>query len=252
MQELSLFAAAFFLPLFPLGMVFNAIFQHSCNAWLRSALLIAWPLAGLGLLQLSQASVPEWFVLWALLSAILYGFRAVVVRELGVWSGFFATSAWALIWVALVAGPEPGSLVIHALAFSLPLVLLVFLSAELERRYETAYAGIVSGIAQAQPRLAGAITITLLAVIGSPLFPAFFALLNSITQVLAVSTAAAFGVAAVWLLWSWSGMQLLQQLLVGPASAPQREDIARGTTAAYSMSLLILLISGAWLSGTML
>ena len=52
MPEPSWIVAGLFLPLFPLGMVFNVLFQRIRNAWLRALLLLAWPLAGLGLLQL--------------------------------------------------------------------------------------------------------------------------------------------------------------------------------------------------------
>lgn len=252
MQELILLAAAFFLPLFPLGMVFNAIFQRTRNAWLRSALLVAWPLAGVGLLQQSAVHVPAWFAPWALLSAALYGFRALVIREIGIWTGFLATSAWGLIWVALALRSQPDAPAVHVLAFSLPLVLLVFMIAELEHRYESAYAGIVSGIAQSQPRLAGIIVVTILAVIGSPLFPAFFALINSILHTAAVSSAMAAGVATVWLLWSWSGMRLLQQLLVGQGAGSRSKDIPHAMTAVYGLSLLVLLIGGVYVSGVML
>lgn len=252
MQIAAVLLAALFLPLFPLGMVFNAVFLRARHVWLRSLLLIAWPLAGLAILQSTDTAIPEWFAAWGLFSAALYGFRAVVIREVGLWTGFFATSAWPLVWVALVVGIEVDALVIQVLAFSLPLVLLVFLTAEIERRYESAYAGIVRGIAQAQPRLAGVIVLTLLAVIGTPLFPAFFALLNNITHVAAVMPAAASGIAVVWWLWSWSGMRLLQQLLVGPGAATRHEDILPGMTLAYTISLLMLLFVGIYVSETML
>jgi NADH:ubiquinone oxidoreductase subunit 4 (subunit M) len=252
MTAMSWIIAGLFLPLFPLGMVFNLLFQRVRNAWLRSILLLVWPLVGLGVLQYMQVNVSTEIVVWALLSAALYGFRAVVVREVGVWAGFLATSSWSLIWVALASGFKPDQLLIHVLAFSLPLVLLVFVSAELEQRYESAYAGIVSGLAQGQPRLSGIFVITLLAAIGSPLFPSFFVMLSSITHSATVLPAAAFGVAAVWLLWSWSGMQLLQELLVGPASAIKHSDITHSVTTTYALSLVALLVGGLYLSGTIL
>ena len=65
-------------------------------------------------------------------------------------------------------------------------------------------------IAEAQPRLAGVLVIIMLAVIGSPLFPAFFALLDSLMHAVQVLPVAALGVGVVWMLWSWSGIQLLQ------------------------------------------
>jgi len=252
MQQVSLVAAAIFLPLFPLGMLFNAVFKRMRPAWLRALLLLTWPLAGIAVLQASNAIIPAWVTPWALFSAALYGFRAVVIREVGVWTGFLATSAWALLWIALTTGLEPRALVIHALAFSLPLVLLVFMTAELERRYESAYAGIVNGIAQAQPRLAGVFVVTILAVIGSPMFPSFFALLNNVMLAADVQPAAAFGIATVWLLWSWAGIRLLQQLLVGPGTPSPHDDIGRGMTTVYGLSLLLLLFSGLYVSGRML
>jgi NADH:ubiquinone oxidoreductase subunit 4 (subunit M) len=137
-------------------------------------------------------------------------------------------------------------------AFSLPLVLLVQMTAEVESRYESAYAGIVSGIAEAQPRLGGVLVIVVLAVIGSPLFPAFFALLDSLMHAVRVLPVAAPGVVVVWMLWSWSGMQLLQQLLVGPAMVVHGSDMSRLMTAGYALSLSALLVAGIYLSGRML
>ena len=252
MTEYGWVVAGLFLPLFPLGVIFNAVFQRARHPGLRAALLLAWPLMGLYLLQVMPFTGSTGVTWWALCSAALYGFRAVVVREVSMWAGFLATSSWSLIWVALASGVKQDELLMHALAFSLPLVLLVFLSAELERRYESAFAGIVSGVAQAQPRLAGLLVITMLAVIGSPLFPAFFAMLNSMTQAVTALPVAAFGIALVWLLWSWSGMKLLQELLVGPATATAHADVARGGLAIFALSLLTLVVGGLYLSGMML
>jgi NADH:ubiquinone oxidoreductase subunit 4 (subunit M) len=130
--------------------------------------------------------------------------------------------------------------------------LLVLMTAEVESRYESAYAGIVSGLAEAQPRLAGVLVIIVLAVIGSPLFPAFFALLDSLMHAVQLLPVAALGVVLVWLLWSWSGFQLLQQLLVGPATAVRGPDMSRIMTFGYGLSLSALLVAGIYLSGMML
>lgn len=252
MQEMSWIIAALFLPLFPLGMVFNALFQRVRMVWLRVALLLSWPLPGIWILQTTTPLIPDWVTYWALFSAVLYGFRAVVVKEFGVWIGFLATSTWALNWIALQFGVALDELVLHALAFSLPLSLLAILVAELERRYESAYAGIISGLAQAQPRLSGLFVIAMLAVIGSPLFPAFFSMLDTITHTVTVLPAIAVGVVTVWLLWSWSGVRLLQELLVGPASGVQQADISHGITMVYGTSLVVLIIAGLYLSGVLL
>ena len=252
MQNLSWIVAALFLPLFPLGMVFNALFQRVRIVWLRVALLLAWPLPGVWILQTAVPVIPDWVIYWALFSAVLYGFRAVVVKEFGVWIGFLATSTWALNWIALEFGVKFDELMLHALAFSLPLSLLTILVAELESRYESAYAGIISGLAQAQPRLSGLFVIAMLAVIGSPLFPAFFSMLDTITHTVTVLPALAVGVATVWLLWSWSGIRLLQDLLVGTATSVPHKDVSYGLTMTYGSSLVVMIIGGLYLSRVLL
>jgi len=100
MEIIKLLAAGFFLPLFPLGMMFNLLFQRTRFAGLRAIMLLLWPLPGVWLVT-SATHIPDWLLLWALFSAVLYGFRAVVVKEFGVWIGFLATSAWALGWTVL-------------------------------------------------------------------------------------------------------------------------------------------------------
>jgi len=252
MTDYGWIVAALFLPLFPLGSVFNAVFQRARHPGLRAVLLLLWPLAGIYLFQLVPFTGSTWLTWWALFSAALYGLRAVVVRDVSVWTGYLATSAWSLTWVMLLPGASPDVPVLHVLAFNLPLVLLVFLSAGLERRYGSAFAGIVSGVAQAQPRLAGLFVATLLAVIGSPLFPAFFAMLGGIARAGAVLPFAAFGMALVWLLWSWSGIKLLQELLVGPATTTAHADVAQGSLATFVLSLLALVAGGLYLSEILL
>jgi NADH:ubiquinone oxidoreductase subunit 4 (subunit M) len=252
MFEHAWLLAAFFLPLFPLGMVFNALYQRIGCAWMRILLLMFWPLVGLVIIKKTSITVPDEIALWALFSAALYGFRAVVIREVNVWIGFLATSSWSLVWVALATGVDADKLLMHVIAFNIPLVLLLTLVNEIESRYESAYAGVVNGLAQSHPRLSGVFVITLLAAIGSPLFPAFFAMINNITHAAPVIPTAAIGVAVVWLLWSWSGMQLLQELLVGPANREQHQDMTLTRTTVYSLMLVLLVGGGLYLSEIML
>jgi len=252
MQQFIWITAALFLPLFPLGMVFNALFQKARSFWLRVAIMLAWPLPGVWILHSTSPVIPDWIIYWALFSAILYGFRAVVVKEFSVWTGFLATSTWALSWIALSYGVQPDELLLHVLAFSFPLSLLVLLVAEIERRYESAYVSVIGGLAQSQPRLSILIVITLLAAIGSPLFPAFFSMLDTIAHAMSVLPAIAFGIVVVWLLWSWSGISLLQELLVGPAPDVPHKDISHGVTMTYGASLLMLVIGGLYLSRILL
>ena len=266
MQTLILIAAGLFLPLFPLTMVFNAVFQCLHNVWARALLLLAWPLPGIWLLatvadEVPAGDIPEWVMIWALFSAALYAFRAIVVREVGIWSGFIASSAWSLVWVAYGIGVSSGTesaapvaqmLLLQAMAFSMPLMLMALLVSELEKRYESAYAGIVSGVAQAQPRLSGLLVIVTLAVIGSPVFPAFFSMLHNITAVIADQPMLAAGVGAVWLMWSWSAIRLLQELLVGPAPRSRHEDISRGAVIMYGTLLVMLVVAGLYIAGVLL
>jgi len=252
MQQTIWIGAAFFLPLFPMGMVFNALLQRARNPWLRSVMLLLWPLPGIWILQVASPVIPGWVVYWSIFSAALYGFRAVVVRELGIWIGYLATSAWAMIWIGPAVGAQPGSLAPHALAFGLPLALMVLLAWEIERRYESAYVGIVSGLAHVQPRLSGTLVVAMLAAIGTPLFPAFFAMLDTLNHSLPLMPVAVLGPAVVWLLWSWSGMRLLQELLIGSAPQSTHNDISLLTTTAYGLALLLLGIGGLLLSRTFL
>ena len=77
MQALNLILAGIFLPLFPLGMIFNALFQRVRNAWLRASLLLVWPLPGVWILHTMPSEISNGILIWALFSALLYGFRAV-------------------------------------------------------------------------------------------------------------------------------------------------------------------------------
>ncbi len=166
-------------------------------------------------------------------SALLYGFRAVVVSEsrsvdrfhghLGLVADLDCTGSWG-------EAESTGVACAGIQSATGPAACLV---AELEQRYESAFAGIVSGVAQAQPRLSGVLVITMLAVIGSPLFPGFFSMLSNVTRAVGVVPCAAVGVAAVWLLWSWSGARLLQDILVGPAYISSGDDLSRGITTIY-------------------
>jgi len=244
--------AALFLPLFPLSMVFNAVYQRISMPFLRFILLIIWPLPGIWILQKLSAPLPEWLMYFALATALLYAFRAVAVKEVGMWNGFLATSAWSLCWIIFIASNGDEELSFHILAFSLPLALMSLLVGEIVHRYESAYAGIVSGLAQSQPRLSGVIIIVMMAAIASPLFPGFFSMLQIITSLVMTYPVLAAGLLLLWLIWSWSGIRLIQELLVGPALPIQYRDISRARAMAYGVLIVLLLFSGLFLSGVLL
>lgn len=252
MQSMSWIAAGLFLPLFPMSMVFNLVFQRVTSAWLRIILLVIWPLPGLWIVQNVSFEISNGLLYWALSTAVLYAFRSAVIRELSVWTGFIATSSWSLTWVALFNGAKADDLLMHVFAFSIPLILLAILVARLERQYESAYAGVVAGLAQEQPRMTGILVVVMLAVIGTPLFPSFFTLLHAINNVIVIIPSVAFALVLIWLIWSWSGVRLLQELIVGTPAVQQHEDIGHGMTLFYSILFVLLVVSGLYISEVLL
>lgn len=248
MQEMSWIIAALFLPLFPLGMIFNTLFQKAGNAWLRAIIILLWPLPGIWLLQNFAPTIPDWVVYWAIASSILYAFRSVAVKEIGIWVGFIATSAWCLVWIAVSDGVTLEELLAHVIAFSLPLTLLALLVGDIQKRFDSAYAGIVCGLGLTHPRLSGMFVITILAIIASPIFPAFFSMIALVVQTITNHPGIALGLALVWLLWSWSGMRLIQELLVGADTQGQSVDIGQGAVFVYGLFLLLLSIGGFYMS----
>lgn len=249
MSDWSYLIAALFLPLFPLSMVFNAVFARVRQPMLRGALLLVWPQIGLFWLYDASAQPPTWLAIWALGTAGLYAFRALALREVGLWIAFMATSAWALLWIPALSGMDASSVQYDALGFSLPLVLLAFLAAGLEHRFGAAYTDLYGGLAQTVPRFSAVLVCVVLAVIATPLFPGFFTLL---TTVVAVQPSTAFGLTLVWLLWSWAGARLLQGLIVGPAHEVSSPDMSLALTWVYSTVLVGLIIGGVYLTGDLL
>ncbi len=252
MSWMILLPAAVFLPLFPLSMLFNNLFARVGSTWLRSVLLIAWPGAGLALLVTTGSEPPPWFVYWGVASALIYAFRALALRDLALWLGYIATSAWALLWLPAALGETRATLLLHLTAFSTPLVILVWLTGRLEQAFGAAYAGMPGGLAMRVPRLSGLLVLVVLAVTGTPLFPSFFALLSMVKELLQTMPVSACGVLLVWLLWAWAGMRMLQGLIVGQAVEDGRADIGPMHTRLLGGAVALLAVFGVWLSGNLL
>lgn len=251
MSMLTILLAGLFLPLFPLSMGFNLVLGHSRHVVLRALLLLLWPQLGLLLIFILDAPVPDWTVPLALLTSGLYALRALALRDVGQWSGFLATSAWALLWIPLHGGTDDILLHLYALGFSAPLFLLTLLGAGLERRFGAAYTGLYGGLAHSLPRFAAILVFVVLAIIATPLFPAFFIMLATIMQSIAGMPAVALGVAGVWLLWSWAGARLLQGLIVGPSSEHEVTDLNLPVTWGYTLALLLLVSAGIYGMGVL-
>jgi len=246
MTDPGLVLIGLFLPLFPFSMAFNAVLERISHPLLRSALLLAWPQVGLWALSAHTAAIPSWLVLWALATALLYAFRLLAMREMGRWSGFLATSAWAVLWLPAYAGIPASQLWTFAAAFSVPLVFLTLLARVLELQFGAAYTGLYGGLARRIPRFSGVLVISVLAATATPLFPAFFAMLHSLIVSQPIPAVVLMG---IWLIWSWASARLLQGLIVGPAEPSPENDLPIVTTWGYAVGLAGLAVAGLILTG---
>jgi NADH:ubiquinone oxidoreductase subunit 4 (subunit M) len=249
-MSLSLYLlAGLFLPLFPLSMVFNQGLGRLRQPWLRALLMLLWPQIGVWIITQTEAPVPDWLVVWALLTAAFYAYRALVLREVGLWTGFVATSAWALLWAGAT---EPGHLHLQALGFSLPLALMSLLTGALEARFGAAHTSLGGGLGTSAPRLAALFVVAVLAAVATPVFPGFFTLLASILAQVAAAPTTALALVLVWLLWTWSGVRLLHGIVVGPPRDARVQDITTTATWGYAAGFVALALVGIKFGGVLL
>ena len=252
LELLLILLAGIFLPLFPMSTAFNAILDKTTHSGLRVLLFSIWPLIGLFLVLDRNLVIPGWLLTLALSTSALYAIRLLTLREVNQWSGFLATSLWSLLWLGMMQQTPSALLYGYAICMSVPLVLLVLLSAGLEQRFGAAYTGLYGGLARTIPRFAGVLVTVVVAAIATPLFPTFFIMLDMVVRTIAVSPLAAVVVLLIWLLWSWAGTRLIQGLIVGRASIVRIADMEITTFGLYSVVLLALVVSGIYLSGVIL
>jgi len=252
LESLIILLVGFFLPLFPLSMVFNAILDKITQCWLRLLLFIAWPLIGLFMVLDRNLVLPDWLMPLALTTSALYALRLLTVREVNQWSGFLATSLWSLLWLPMMQETPPELLYAYAISMSLPLVLLVLLSAGLEQRYGAAYTGLYGGLARTIPRFSGVLVTVVVAAIATPLFPTFFIMLDMVVKTISATPLAAIVLLLIWLFWSWAGARLIKGLIVGRASTVKIADMEIMTIGLYSVVLLALVVGGIYISGVIL
>ena len=249
-MSLSLyFFAALFLPLFPLSMAFNQGFARLRRPWLRVLLVLLWPQIGGLIISQANGPVPGWIAGWALLTAALYAYRAIALREVGLWIGFVATSAWALLWIGVA---EPDLLYLRALSFSLPLALMCLLTGFMESRLGAAHTSLGGGLAASAPRFAALFAIAILAAVATPIFPGFFTLLATVLGQALAAPATALIVVLVWLLWTWSGARLLHGIVVGEPREVGVEDMTTTATWVYAAGFVALALMGIKLGGMLL
>lgn len=252
MSVMTLWLAGLFLPLFPLSMAFNAVYARARNGLLRVVLLLVWPQAGLGLLSATGTAAPAWVLTLALFTSALYAFRAISLREVGQWTACLATSAWALLWVVWGYGTDTSVIRLYAAGFSVPLALLALLGARMEKHFGAAYTGLYGGLAQMLPRFSGVLVFVVFAIIATPVFPGFFAMITTVVASIPAAPSVAFVVTSIWLLWSWAGVRLLQGLIVGPASDSEAPDLNPSGAWFYAAVLIVLLIGGLYVTGDFL
>ncbi|MGB0722297.1 MAG: proton-conducting transporter membrane subunit [Gammaproteobacteria bacterium] len=236
--------AGLFLPLFPLSMIHGALFGRLRNRWLRALLLLLWPQVGVLILARSGADVPYEILVWALLTALFYAFRALALREAGLWIGFVSISSWAVLWLSAHAGASAQTLHLQAFGFSAPLALLALITGDVERRFGAAYTGLGTGLAQNAPRLATLWVVAMVAAMATPVFPGFFTLLGAVANGASTSLPTTLVVLCTWLLWTWSGARLIQGLVVGPRASAPVADLGTPATWAYALTLGALALAG--------
>ncbi len=249
---LIILLAGFFLPLFPMSMVFNVILDKVKRSWIRVLLFITWPLIGLFIVMNSNVIIPEWLLPLALSTSALYALRMLSLREVNQWSGFLATSLWALLWLAIMQEASAELLYVYAISMSIPLVLLLLLSAGLEQRFGAAYTDLYGGLARTIPRFSGVLVTVVVAAIATPLFPTFFIMFDMVVETSSATPFAAMSLLLIWLLWSWAGARLIQGLIVGRASDVKIADMDITTISLYSFVLFALAVGGIYLSGVIL
>jgi len=244
MLDLNFLLVAIFLPVFPLSIAFNALLAKVKHPILRMFLFLGWPLVGVFLYQTIEPQVPQWLVPMAIFTAVFYAFRLLAMREVGVWTGFLATSVWACFWLPLLYGDR--DVLLYGFWFGIPLAILALLVGGLEKRYGAAYTNLYGGLAQTVPRFSGVFVVTVLAVVATPIFPAFLGMLNI---VVASKPLVVIALVGLWALWSWAGMRLIQGMIVGEPSDERVDDMSMPLTWGFGAVMLILIVAGFAMTG---
>jgi len=251
-DTLLVILAGIFLPLFPMSMLFNAVIDKTTNALARSIIIVVWPLCGVVIVSNITVAQPIWLVPLVLFTSTLYAVRILTLRDVTQWTGFLATSLWALLWIPVLQGTSAELLYSYAVSMALPLMLLVTLSTGLQKRFGAAYTDLYGGLARTIPRFSGVLVVVVVAAVATPVFPSFFILFDIVVETIATEPAISSVLLLNWLLWSWAGARLIQGLIVGRASQVKILDMAKPTVGLYAIVLLGLAAGGLYMSGEIL
>jgi hypothetical protein len=263
MTTLLLFLlAGCFLPLYPLSILANLLLRRQAPLVgsdplslpaVKAAIIVLFPLIGVGLVELGLAragddarTLTAGFAVWGGLTSLLYAFRLLSVRDGKIWLAQIYSSALALIWVG-VAQDVPLLLPTLGLAFSL--LPLLFLLAELTKRFGIARVGLYPGLGMRMPVFAYLFVAAVLVAIAVPFSPAFFAIADlAFGGVGANELITLVPVSLSWLLWTWAGVNLLTGIVFGvPRDDLSYEDFSRGTALMHGTGMLTLSLFGIFL-----
>ena len=244
MMDPKLLAAALFLPLFPLSMLFSILFEGLRHVVLRAVVLLAWPQIGVWLFQGATEPVPSWMTMLALFTSLLYGFRALVLRELVHWISFLAVSSWTLLWVASGSIANDQSMSLLALGCSAPLVILTVLGLHLQKRFGASYSGLYNGLGHTMPRFSGVLVFTILAVVATPVFPGFVVMMAAFLEATHITLIGTILLCLVWMIWAWAGARLIQGFVIGESKGNEVDDLPVATVWVYVVLLAGLGVFG--------
>jgi len=268
-MTLALFiVAGLFLPLYPQSIALSLLLQRGVGRgladtgqprpWDRAALLVMFPLIGVGLVTLGR-SLPGGddrqllaaLAVWGGLTSVVYGFRLLSARDGQIWISQLHVSALALIWVGIAHDVAP---LLPALALSLSLLPLLLLLDELARRFGIARVGLYPGLSLRMPQFSLVFIGAVLAAIAVPLSPAFFAIADlAFGGVAANELITLLPISVSWLLWTWAGTNLLTGIVFGrPRDDLTYDDLDRRPVLAYAGALLALAAAGVLSGAAML
>lgn len=251
-DTLSIIVLALFLPLFPMSMVFNFVFDRVDNYFARLVLLAGWPLFGIYLASTLAPDLPAGLAWWAVATSALYALRVLSLREVNQWTAFIAVSFWSLLWIAIQSETPDDLLYTFAIGINLPLLMLLILSHRLSKRFGAAYTGIYGGLGRTIPRFSGVFVIAILGIIATPLFPSFFVMLDLIIATAKNQFLISLSLLLIWLVWSWAGARLIQGLIVGAKNEYRIRDLSTLATSLYGLTLFIMLAVGVYIAGVIL
>jgi NADH:ubiquinone oxidoreductase subunit 4 (subunit M) len=239
--------AAVVSALFPFSIGAVALFDRIADGRIRTLVLFVWLLLGAAVLDLADAPPPAWMLAWAMLTALFYAWRALAVRDAGLWVVFLVISSAALLW----AGAGREGLLLKAVALGLPLAMMGAVVTLVERHFGAAHVALDLRLASHAPKLSGLFAIGLFAVIAMPVSPSFFAMIALVVDQAQGSAPTVLAVLACWLLWSWSAARLFAGLVVGPPRK-KPDDISDPLALTFGAVVVVLGMMGIFFGGVLL